>query len=355
MVANRSRQYGLRSGEPTIPPHQRIQTVAELRDHLQSAIELEHATIPAYLCAWYSLRDGANVEAAAIIRSVVMEEMLHMVLACNVLNAVGGDPSIDDPLFVPAYPSRLPRSGMPFQVGLSRFSRETIGLFLEIERPAAADSPPEADGYQTIGQFYEAIELGLIDLAGQDLIFTTDEPRNQLTAEHYYGGGGGLIPVVDLGSALEALREIVGQGEGVDGSIMDGDVQFGDIDEPAHFYRFNEIYRERRYAPTDTPRSEPSGPALVVDWEAVYPMAPNPRISHYPEGSDAWRLSREFGQSYTSLLRALHDAVTGSPHRLEQAVVAMYDLKYRAVELMRLPIGDGDLTAGPCFEYVPGP
>ena len=69
--------------------------VGRLRDALQHALMLEHATIPAYLCALYSIEDGTNVEAAEIIRSVVMEEMLHMVLVANVLNAVGGEPSVD--------------------------------------------------------------------------------------------------------------------------------------------------------------------------------------------------------------------------------------------------------------------
>ena len=41
------------------------------------------------------------MEAAELIESVVMEEMLHMVLAANVLNAIGGTPSIGRPGFVP--------------------------------------------------------------------------------------------------------------------------------------------------------------------------------------------------------------------------------------------------------------
>ena len=61
-----------------------------LQSHLQTAIEVEHSTIPPYLCALHSIKDGSNLEAAQIVKSVVVEEMLHMILAANVLNAIGG-------------------------------------------------------------------------------------------------------------------------------------------------------------------------------------------------------------------------------------------------------------------------
>ena len=35
-----------------------IRTVEDLREHLQWAIELEHSTLPPYLTALYSIRDG---------------------------------------------------------------------------------------------------------------------------------------------------------------------------------------------------------------------------------------------------------------------------------------------------------
>jgi len=68
---------------------------------LQNAIELEHSTIPPYLYALYSLAPGANKEVAEIIESVVIEEMLHITLASNVLNALGGTPVLDRPDGVP--------------------------------------------------------------------------------------------------------------------------------------------------------------------------------------------------------------------------------------------------------------
>src|SRR5665213_2756788 len=56
-----------------------IRTIGELRSAFQTAIELEHSTIPPYLVALYSIKDGTNQVATQIIRSVVIEEMLHMI------------------------------------------------------------------------------------------------------------------------------------------------------------------------------------------------------------------------------------------------------------------------------------
>lgn len=64
--------------------------IEELHWQLQSAMTLELSTIPPYLTAWLSLKTeyGRNKEIAAILKSVFVEEMLHMSLAGNILNAV---------------------------------------------------------------------------------------------------------------------------------------------------------------------------------------------------------------------------------------------------------------------------
>ena len=62
-----------------------------LHELLQAAVELAAPVIPPYLCALYSMHPTGNERAKLIIRSVVVEEMLHMILAANVLNAVGLD------------------------------------------------------------------------------------------------------------------------------------------------------------------------------------------------------------------------------------------------------------------------
>lgn len=57
-----------------------IDSPGSLRAHLQTAVEVEHATLPPDLCALYSIVEGSNAEAVEVISSVVLEEMLRLTL-----------------------------------------------------------------------------------------------------------------------------------------------------------------------------------------------------------------------------------------------------------------------------------
>jgi len=334
-----------------------ITTVASLRTHLQWALELEHATIPAYMCALYSIKEGHNKEASEVILSIFMEEMLHMGLVANLLNAIGGSPKLDYPEFIATYPTPLPHSDESFEVPLGKFSREGIEPFLNIERPAAHSGQPEDHNYESIGQFYESIEIGfqyLADKLGADQVFTGNI-ENQISSDTtYYGGAGRIIAVTDLQSALAAMTEIVEQGEGLDhGSIFDGDRNMfhPERDEIGHYFRFQEILHGQYYQKTDTAKSGPTGDKFDVDWSAVYNMRPNPSSNDYPEGSEVHLRMNAFNESYSDMLRMLERCFNGEPDLLAPSVGTMYELKTKAVELMQMPSGDGKTTAGPSFEY----
>jgi len=328
-----------------------------LQKHLQWALTLELSTLPPYLSALYSIPDGSNTMAAKLIQSVVMEEMLHMTLVANLLNAIGGKPRLNRAKYIPTYPTYLPHSDDSFLVELLPFSEQAIETFLNIERPAKPGASPEPEKYHTIGQFYEAIEQAFGKLErkykkeGKTLF--TGKQKHQVTGDvWYYGGGGGPIAVQDLKSATKALEEIAEQGEGLAHSIFDGDAEFGQ-EELAHYFKFKEIQLGQQYLETDTPASGPTGPELPVNWTARYPMRPNPKASEYKSQPAVHRLMVEFNQGYTDLLLALHTAFNGSPEALRDAVPLMYDLKYRAQTLMQIPSGDDDgTTAGPPFEFV---
>ena len=335
-----------------------IETLEDLRRHLQWAIELEHATIPPYLCALYSLDPGRNAEAVQVVGSVLAEEMLHLALAANLLNAVGGEPRLDTPELLPPYPHPLPHGDRSLQVQLVPFGHEALELFSRIEQPAPVGAPPEADGYETIGQFYAAVEAGirwLCDELGEDAVFTGD-PARQVGEFHLRGGGGAVIPVHDLKSALAALTEITEQGEGAGRTdVWDGDrdVFHPERDEVAHYYRFQELKHGRRYQTGDTPQSGPTGEPIAVDWDAVMPMRPNPRTADHPEGSEIRVAQERFNATYCLLLRQLEEAFNGEPARLGATVGTMYQVKAQAQALMTTPLEDGTATAGPTFEYVP--
>src|SRR3954452_23643124 len=106
-----------------------IETKQELHHYLTVAMQLEHATIPPYLTALYTIKPGTNGDASMVIREVVVEEMLHLTLAANVLNAVGGQPDLTAPGFVPTYPARLPDGETDFEVSLRPFSQEALRTF----------------------------------------------------------------------------------------------------------------------------------------------------------------------------------------------------------------------------------
>jgi hypothetical protein len=329
-----------------------ISNINELRDHLQTAVEIEWSTIPPYLCARWSINeDPRNAIAARFIDDVVMEEMLHLTLVCNLLNAVGGEPALIPPKTrPPSYPAYLPHSDDAFLIDLAPFSRDALETFRLIERPAPAGAPPEDDNYETIAQFYEAVMAGLDRLAGREDIFTGKAER-QVDASYYYGGGGEAIPIRDRTSAIEALEVIVFEGEGINESIWDGDHELlGEGRELAHYFRFDELYRGRRYHGKDTPQTGPTGDPLLIDYSTVLPMKPNPKAEDYPHDSELRAMTEECNLTYSKLLRQLHAAFNGSPGQLVESVQTMMTLRYQAIALMRVPLGNGQ-TAGPAFEY----
>jgi hypothetical protein len=338
---------------PTRAP---ITTLESLREHLQWAVELEHATLPPYLCALYSLDPHQNPDAVQAVSGVFVEEMLHLALAANLLNAVGGQPVLDAPHMLPAHPRALPHGDRSIQLSLLPFGPEALEMFLRLEQPALPGARAEGDDYETIGQFYDAIEQGLRHLSaelGEHKVFTGD-PARQLTAGPFAHTSGQVTAVTDLASALTAIEEIVEQGEGAArGAVWDNDqdIFHPDRNEVSHYYRFLELKLGRRHQPGDTPQSGPTGEALVVDLDGIYPMRPNPRLADHPVGDPIRGAQDQFNQAYCALLQQLEQVFNGKPQMLGATMGTMYALKGKAQNLMQTLDGD-DNTAGPTFEYV---
>jgi len=335
-----------------------ISSVDSLRQHLQTAIELEHSTLPPYLCALYSLKEGSNEEARAVLESVALEEMLHLTLAANVLNAIGGTPVLDSPRLMPGHPTTLPHSDGSIILSLRPFSKEAVEGFMAVERPAPADAISEDENYATIGQFYRAIEEALERLSaelGEAALFSGD-PARQVTDAAYYGGGGRIIAVSDLDSAKKALSEIVMQGEGIDyQSIFDGDKDMfhPERDEIAHYFRFEQLLLGRAFQRGDTPSSGPTGAPVSVDWSAVHPMPVNPKSADYPPGTKTRDAIDCFNGAYCNLLQLLERTFNGLPMLLKNATGAMYGLKQWMINLMAMDFDGNSIHGGPSFEWVP--
>ncbi|MGW1168248.1 ferritin-like domain-containing protein [Streptomyces sp. NPDC002550] len=336
----------------------------DLISYLNAALALEHATIPPYLTAYYSIRSTTNSDAAHIIRVAAVEEMLHLTLVANVLNAIGGKPDLTRPGFVPSYPAYLPDGEQDFTVDLRPFSPEAVETFCKIERPGKAPSAdarlvrttdsgrpllassPTVEGmrFYSIGEFYEEIIEGLEKVAADDPGLFCGSPALQVGPEYYYSGGGAVIVVSDLDSARQALRFIAAQGEGLDSGIYDAD------GELAHYYRFRQLQLGRYYQPGDKPDA-PSGPSLSISWDDVYKVKVSARLADFPPGSELARTARDFNADYGALLALLTKAFNGRPSLMQDAVCAMFRLRdgFNRLVCNPLPGSDG-LHAAPTFE-----
>jgi len=345
------------AGSP--PLYMQLNSVAALCMALQTAIELEHATIPPYLCALYSIKSGCNVEVAELIRSVVMEEMLHMAIVANLLISIGGSPNISHPKFVPRYPGSLP-GGLraDLVVHLKRCSIPQIrDCFMSIEAPeqrieavkgkVRAHDPNDSSWF-TIGWFYNQIERALAEL----------EKTGKITFGHAdrqvkdWSGTGKLYVITNFAEAITALNEVRHQGEGR--GPLDPDDGEGEF---AHFYKFAEIVAGRRLVfHPDKKKFAYDGEVIPFDPDAVWPMMDDPDIAVFSAGSRARVLSEQFAQTYHALLRGLHRTFNGEPGYLREAIGLMYSLDLAARELMTVASGRNDgTTAGPCFSLlVPG-
>ena len=324
--------------------------VEDLWPLVQKAIELEHATIPPYLCGYFTLKLGTNEEVASIIRSVVVEEMLHFAIACNLLLGLGGAPAIDQAGFVPNYPDDLPFGiGDHLKVHLRKCSIEQIEhIFMGIEKPddviaiptafIGADrmrSAPEAlavpEEFETIGLFYEFLAQKIQEIDQQEPISWRVTDQN--VASRWFPDQDDMFLIDSADKAVKAVNVIIGQGEGTHSTPYDED------GVPAHYYRFQEIVKRRRLVPK--PGSEPpyifGGDAVTLDMSNVWNMDDDPKISKYAFGSASRRRAIQFSYSYTRLLGALHLAFNGHKQRLDDAMGLMYELRLLAQQVLATP------------------
>lgn len=340
--------------------HKELESIGDLREALQTAIELEHATIPPYLTARFTLFETGNDAISDIIGSVLNEEMLHLSIACNVLNAIGGNPVLNKPGFIPSYPGPLPggvETGLI--VPIEKFSKELVkNVFMMIEEPEhpiQIKSLTAKEGV-TIGMFYTQIKKIISELEKEakskgKTIFT-GKVSEQMTYERFYPSEL-LFPITDKKSAFKAIDIIIDQGEGTTTDpFVDADAD-GGHDEPAHYYRFQEIVKGL------TLQKKPKGgyvygkPEIPFKPKLVPNMRPNPKMSDYPENTQAYVNSKLFNANYTALLNCLHETFNGHPEKINDAMGIMFSLRLYALKLLAIPDpNDPKYVCGPSYEFV---
>ncbi|WP_411968807.1 ferritin-like domain-containing protein [Haloferax sp. YSSS75] len=251
-----------------------IETREDLQEHLQWAMQVELSTIPTYLYAMYSIEDEHS-DPYKLVRSIVVEEMLHTALVANLNVAIGGQPAFYDEAVMPSYPMDLPHHKPPLRLNLQPCSIEFIeGVCMPIEHPRPVDGLPEDDDYETIEQFYLAVEHAIESLDQREPLFETPRVARQMMDPSYYAPvefdveeSGGLRPVTDLESACLAVETVIHQGEGL------RDEHWADPGhhELTHYYKFKQI-ADGTY-PLGTVRPVPTNPTRDDFDPALRPVA----------------------------------------------------------------------------------
>lgn len=244
-----------------------LNTREDLIKTLHLAAELEHNLMCQYLFAAYTMKrstseglDEVQLEKTrgwgALMTLVARQEMEHMGLVLNLLSAIGGTPHFRRPNF----PQRKERYGkLGIKSELTRFGKETILRFQGFEAPhpepgpefcsargvaredirallmAAQDftqAPAKATAseieFTSVQDLYVSLAAGFVTVVkriGEKNLFIGDvsaeiwggpsTPYGEGSMDDLSQYGLDLIQVVDLHSALEAIVEIVEQGEGI--------------------------------------------------------------------------------------------------------------------------------------------
>lgn len=210
-----------------------------IKGSLQTAIMLEHATMPPYIAATYSLQ-VQNFTAYNLIRSIAMEEMAHMAAACNILAAIGGTPQIKN--LNPVFPSYgLPGGAEPdLFVCLASLSEPQLLNFMRLEAPKALIDPKfVGEDIPSISTFYAAMRQAIED--------NSDEVCAAVKAggkANQVGDNIGFSTIVYsdncLADILGAIDSIMAQGEGVIDCALHADGK--SEAEESHYARFAQIY-----------------------------------------------------------------------------------------------------------------
>lgn len=244
-----------------------IGTIDDLKAALQTAVQLEFATIPPYLAAQWSIKGGADPDKVAVrIGAITLDEMFHFGIAGNILTAIGGMPTVASEAFLPAYPTNILPGGIAqaLPVDIQPLSAAQLDVFMQIEKPAF--SPVAIDSTArpaTIGDFYETISQALTDL----------QPTFDPQAKFLLSNSGRVGPITTLNDALAGIARIKEEGEGTEDSPDQPPAVSTSPAEFAHYYQFKEVRLGRRLQQTDGQWAF-DGPAIAMP--EIFDFAPGP-------------------------------------------------------------------------------
>jgi CDGSH-type Zn-finger protein/uncharacterized Fe-S cluster protein YjdI len=279
---------------------------------LTEAAQFEHVVMCTYLYAQWSLKkdesEGITAEERAAIdrwrtsiRSVALEEMLHLSLVNNLMAAFGATPHLSRPDF-PIRQGYFP-SDLDFH--LAPFNEATMQHFVFIERPEGIEVKdgagftheshyqrivcsdlltPTARDYGSQGHLYHGIAQAIRSLAnelGEDKLFIGHGEAQLSSAEFPLPG---LFEISGVETAMKAIEEIVSQGEGAPAHRED-----------SHYARFEAIRREF----LELKQARP-------DFEPAYPAAINPVLTEFADEASTTRVTDPLARKVVDLGNALY-------------------------------------------------
>lgn len=337
------------------PAHDSAPTREQLLYWLHEAAEIEHNLMCCYLYAAFSLKledpawSADEARAVAIWRRtitvVALEEMTHLCLVGNLMNALGAQVHLNRPMF-PIESGPYPAD---FVIRLQPFSVATIEHFKFLERPhqqqmadgagfeaqnryqrhvPAGRLSPGARDYATVGELYATLRASLQALVaerGEAYVFLGD-PARQVDAT--MAPLPGVCAVTNLASAEQALLTIVTQGEGA-----------GDEHIDSHFCKFSRLGDELAALLAVRPGFEPAWPA-AANPVMNRPFSDNGRVHIDHPINSQWL---DIGNAlYTTSLRCLLQGFAATDRTAKAAWLASSFALMRAVT----PVGQG-LAARP--------
>lgn len=322
-------------------------SVAEVQNAVQTAIDIEFSTLPPYLYAKMTILPGCNTPAMQRLNGIVMQEMIHMCLVCNIMNAIGGTVTINPP----SYPGHLPADiGGTLVVHLLPFSPEAMAQGMAIEEPSEPINPPVlmaagTDAGITIGEYYELLDQALAALPASAWI-----PGNrQIDDAQFFPGQ--IFAVNNYADAHKAITQIVSEGEGTPVSPSGQGSPLTFENELAHYYRFWEMQRNQVLVKDPNPVGYAWKGSLGLDWNAVYPAISDPELHDFSNDSPAAQQAQaECNLTYRALVDGLIAAFRGETGGLGIAVRAMFDLRMASIKALSTPLANGKVS-GPAFTY----
>ncbi|XP_028403095.1 uncharacterized protein LOC114525846 [Dendronephthya gigantea] len=372
---------------------------------LQTALQLEHATIPPYLTGYISIMKGYNTEVKSMLKDILIDEMYHMAQVSNILNAIDGNPNLFAPHFVPSYPSYLPGGVHPdVKMTVNKISNLQIrDVYMVLETPAkelvenglikAVDqiirdkllattaakpiTTPDAcedvsslyndavkknedirTNHNTVGGLYTTILIVMAKLECDGVLtFNGTKPQLEIGGER----GKEVIKIHDFGTAMQAIKNIIEEGE--------GSSPCNPLDEStdlSHYYKFASIANKRHLKTIEKDSKNKStvfdnectgphadtfayiGRILPFSEDGVWPIVDNPMMLMYKEGSRAENVAKLFSKSYWRLLKTLQNVFDGKTFLFGNTVAIMKDLLIHGNRLVQTPIEkNGDPHIGP--------